>query len=80
MAYTALHVTGLAFVVYCLVSFAKLIFDTLYTYAVGPVINKVNFKEQGKWACKCFHCKPNILVFYVNRCVRTRAACFLGTS
>ncbi|KAJ8712720.1 hypothetical protein PYW08_008024 [Mythimna loreyi] len=50
MPYSVLQITGLGCVVFCLLSFAKFVFDTLYTYAIGPVVNKVNFKEQGKWA------------------------------
>ncbi|KAJ8711049.1 hypothetical protein PYW07_008291 [Mythimna separata] len=50
MPYSVLQITGLGCVVFCLLSFAKLVFDTLYTYAIGPVVNKVNFKEYGQWA------------------------------
>lgn len=50
MPYSVLQITGLGCVVFCFLSVAKLVFDTLYTYAIGPVVHKVNFKEQGKWA------------------------------
>lgn len=52
MAYSVLQITGLGCVVFCFLSIAKCLFDTIYTYAIGPVVNKVNFKDQGKWACE----------------------------
>lgn len=52
MALTGLEKIAIVLLAAILLYFVKLIFKTVYTYAIGPVVNKVDFKSKGKWARK----------------------------
>lgn len=46
------ELAGIACVSYIVISLVKLLWGVVYTYAIGPATNAVDFKSQGKWACK----------------------------
>lgn len=50
MALTSLEKLGCVFTLGLLLYMVKLIFGVIYTYALGPALNKVDFKSKGKWA------------------------------
>ncbi|XP_026728088.1 very-long-chain 3-oxoacyl-CoA reductase [Trichoplusia ni] len=44
------EIAGIACVCYLVISLVKLLWGVVYTYAIGPATNAVDFKSQGKWA------------------------------
>lgn len=54
--FSALEKLGLVFAVVLILYIVKFIIGVVYTYAIGPALNKVDFKSKGKWACKYFRC------------------------
>ncbi|CAK1541705.1 unnamed protein product [Leptosia nina] len=48
--YGALEKLGLAFLIAVVFYIVKSIVNLVYTYIIGPVVNKVDFKSKGKWA------------------------------
>ncbi|KAJ2937376.1 hypothetical protein O0L34_g14240 [Tuta absoluta] len=48
--FSSLEKWGIAFLVFIVFYVVKLLFSVLYTYAIGPALNKVDFKSKGKWA------------------------------
>ncbi|XP_022115108.1 very-long-chain 3-oxoacyl-CoA reductase [Pieris rapae] len=48
--YGYLEKLGLAFAVALLFYIVKCFVNVVYTYIIGPVVNKVDFKSKGKWA------------------------------
>lgn len=50
MALTSLEKMGCVFTVGLFLFLVKIIFSTIYIYALGPALNKVDFKSKGKWA------------------------------
>ncbi|XP_045454061.1 very-long-chain 3-oxoacyl-CoA reductase [Melitaea cinxia] len=48
--YTFLEQIAIIFIVAILLLITKIVFNIFYTYVVGPAVNKVDFKSQGKWA------------------------------
>lgn len=63
---------GLVFLIGLLFYLVKSVVNLVYTYIIGPAVNKVDFKSKGKWACKYdsylfsyyINCK---ISYYVNR-------------
>lgn len=55
-----LEKVGFAFTLTIVFFALKFIFEYLYTYVVGPVVNKVHYTSKGKWARKYLH---NLLFF-----------------
>lgn len=53
-SFTALEKVSIALIVIALFFILRSIFRAVYTFAIGPLINKVDFKSKGKWACKYF--------------------------
>ncbi|XP_073948262.1 very-long-chain 3-oxoacyl-CoA reductase-like [Choristoneura fumiferana] len=41
---------GIVALVVLAIWLVKFLFDVIYTYALGPAVNKVDFKSKGKWA------------------------------
>lgn len=52
MSFSSLEKIAIVLLLAILIYFVKLIFQIVYTYAIGPVVNKVDFKSKGKWARK----------------------------
>ncbi|CAH0595086.1 unnamed protein product [Chrysodeixis includens] len=50
MSRSYLELAALACVAYVVIRLVKFIFGVVYTYAIGPAINAVDLKAQGKWA------------------------------
>lgn len=50
MAFSPLEKIAIVLLVAILGYFVKFILRIVYTYAVGPIINRVDFKSKGKWA------------------------------
>lgn len=50
--FSALEKWGIIFLVFIIFYLLKFVFKVVYSYALGPSLNKVNFKSKGKWACK----------------------------
>ncbi|XP_038213363.1 very-long-chain 3-oxoacyl-CoA reductase-like [Zerene cesonia] len=48
--YGSLEKLGLAFLVGLLFYIVKCFVNVVYTYVIGPAVNKVDFKSKGKWA------------------------------
>lgn len=48
--FTPLEKLAIIFLAFLLIYFVKLIIKVVYTYAIGPAVNKVDFKSKGKWA------------------------------
>ncbi|KAI5638787.1 short chain dehydrogenase domain-containing protein [Phthorimaea operculella] len=48
--FSSLEKWGIAFLVFIVLYVVKFLFSVFYTYAIGPVLNKVDFKSKGKWA------------------------------
>lgn len=67
--FSSLEKLGIVFLVFLVVYLLKFVFSVLYTYALGPALNKVNFKTKGKWACKFFSslflCLISLYVYYL---------------
>ena len=49
---TDLEKLGLSFAFFLIAVFIKITSSLLYTFVIGPAINKVDFKSKGKWACE----------------------------
>lgn len=52
MAFNSLEKLGIVFAVSLVLYLVKFIFNVIYTYALGPALNNVDFKSKGKWACE----------------------------
>lgn len=50
MAFNSLEKLGIVFAVGLFLYLVKFIFSVIYIYALGPALNKVDFKSKGKWA------------------------------
>ncbi|XP_049879548.1 very-long-chain 3-oxoacyl-CoA reductase [Pectinophora gossypiella] len=48
--YSSLEKCGIVALVVFAIYLVKSLFSVVYTYAVGPAVNKVDFKSKGKWA------------------------------
>lgn len=50
--FTALEKFGIAFLVAIILYILNYVLQLVYTYVVGPAVNKVDFKSKGQWARK----------------------------
>ncbi|XP_063896386.1 very-long-chain 3-oxoacyl-CoA reductase isoform X1 [Helicoverpa armigera] len=50
MAVSVLQLAGLACIAYLVLKIVRSVLKTLYTYAIGPALFKLDFKSKGKWA------------------------------
>lgn len=55
MAFSTLEKLGIVFAVGFLLYVVKFVFSVVYIYALGPALNKLDFKSRGKWACEYIH-------------------------
>lgn len=52
MALNYLEKLGMVFAVGLFLYIVKFMLKVIYTYALGPALNNVDFKSKGKWACE----------------------------
>ncbi|XP_026314274.1 very-long-chain 3-oxoacyl-CoA reductase [Hyposmocoma kahamanoa] len=50
MAFSTLEKLGIVFAVGFILYVVKFVFSVVYIYALGPALNKLDFKSRGKWA------------------------------
>lgn len=48
--YNFLEKLAIIFIIALLLQIAKIVFNLVYIYVIGPAVNKVDFKSKGKWA------------------------------
>lgn len=51
-SFTHLEKIGMMLITFVLLGIARFIVYAVYNHIIGPVINKVDFKSKGKWACE----------------------------
>lgn len=52
MSFSDLEIFAIIIIVFLVLRFLKFVFKVVFIYAIGPIICPVDFKAQGKWACK----------------------------
>lgn len=65
-SFSALEKVSIALIMIALFFMLRSIFRVIYEFAIGPLVNKVDFKSKGKWACKyIFPAIVSLLVLYM---------------
>lgn len=49
---TTLESIGVTCIIFGVLIVAKYVLETIYNYAIGPLVNKLDYKSLGQWARK----------------------------